>query len=322
MATRAEVRAAGVSDGQISRRVTSGRWRVPRRGLLLAPDGALVTPAAAADVALAAALASTAREVVVGHAHAARLWGLPEPRAGWGVPVLLAASGPTRSRRGVRVLTSPLADPDVVRHRLGILVTSPARTVSDCLRVLPAPDALAVADAAARLLVPAAHVAELVESFAGWRGVLQARRLAALVDGRRESPLESWSAVAFDDLDVPAPAWQVDVRDAAGFVGQADCGWACGVVGEADGRAKYVLAAAERGGADADGLAAVLAAERERERRLRQAGLDVVRWGPRDVLRRPDAEALARYLRATLAARGDVPARARVSWHTPPVGMR
>jgi hypothetical protein len=147
--------------------------------------------------------------------------------------------------------------------------------------------------------------------------VTQARRLAALVDGRRESALESWSALAFDDLELPMPVWQVDVHDGDVFVGRVDGGWPGGLVGEADGRSKYLLAAAERGGADAERLADVLADERRREARLRRAGLRVVRWGARDVLRRTDAEALASYLRSELSARSVAPLTARLTPHAP-----
>ena len=118
-----------------------------------------------------------------------------------------------------------------------------------------------------------------------------------LVDGRRETPLESWSAWAFASWDVPAPEWQVDILDDAGvFLGRADTWWADGVVGEADGRAKYALAAAERGGVTAGSLADVLHGERRREQAMRTAGADVVRWEARDVLVPDRADELARHL--------------------------
>lgn len=290
-----------MTDHQISWRATSGHWLRPRRGLFVLPGA----DAAGFDddiVRLVAALRSTRREVVVGHAHAARLWGLPEPLDGWGEPVLLTTTGPHRARNGCRIVVTPLPDDDVVAHR-GALVTSPVRTVTDCLRTLRPPDALAVADAAARLLVPAATIVEAVDGLGGWPGVVQARRLAGLVDGRRESVLESWSALAFDEQGVPMPLWQVDIGDDDGFVGRGDGWWECGVVGESDGKAKYRLRAAERGGLDAERLAAVLDEERRREERMRRSGLSVVRWGAKDVLGRAGTTALAAHLRAELAAR-------------------
>ena len=313
MVTRAGARRAGMTDHQISWRATSGAWQRPRRGVFVLP-GAGAAGLGDDVVRLVAALRSTRREVVVGHAHAAMLWGLPEPRGGWGEPVLLATTGAYRARNGCRIVVTPLADGEVVAHR-GALVTSPVRTVTDCLRTLPAPDALAVADAAARLLVPAATVVDAVDALTGWPGVVRARRLAALVDGRRESVLESWSALAFDDHGVPMPLWQVDVRDDVGLVGRGDCWWDCGVVGESDGRAKYRLRAAERGGVDAERLAQVLDEERRREERMRRSGLSVVRWGAKDVLRPSPAAALADHLRTGLAGRAGRSFTAQVAPH-------
>ncbi len=103
-----------------------------------------------------------------------------------------------------------------------------------------------------------------------------------LGDGRRESPLESWSAWAFDESGVVRPDWQVEIHDIAGiFVGRSDCWWPS-VAGEADGRSKYALAAAERIGATT--VYEVLQAERRREQRLRDAGAEVIRWSAADVL--------------------------------------
>jgi hypothetical protein len=312
LVTRADARAAGLTDRQVSHRVRRSRWQPVRRGTFLVPPRGGLSEH---DVALLAALRSTSRDVAVGHAHAARLWGLPCPLPGWGRPVLLARGGPHRDRNGVRIVVTPLPDEDVVRHPDGWLVTSPARTVTDCLRVLAAPDAIAVADAAARHLLPAREVVAAVAGLRGWPGVRQARRVAALADGRRESALESWSALAFDDLDVPQPLWQVDITDAAGFVGRGDGWWACGLVGESDGRSKYLLVARERGGADAERLAEVLHEERLREARIRRAGLTVVRWGANDVLSGSKADALAAYLRRELRARQGLSFTATITPH-------
>jgi hypothetical protein len=85
-------------------------------------------------------------------------------------------------------------------------------------------------------------------------------------------------------------------------LGRGDAWWGAGVVGEGDGRAKYRLAAAERGGIDARRLAQVLDDEREREMALRRAGARVVRWGPRDVLDPQRSTALADHLRRELTS--------------------
>ncbi|MFN0282699.1 MAG: hypothetical protein ACKVZ6_12125 [Kineosporiaceae bacterium] len=120
------------------------------------PTGLLVVPGRGRgdpeplDVQVVAAVRSTGREVVVSGAHAARIWGLPKPLSGWGRRVLLATAGPTRTTRELRIRVAPCVDGDVLRLPGGLLVTSPRRTVVDCLRTLAPPDALAVADAALR----------------------------------------------------------------------------------------------------------------------------------------------------------------------------
>jgi len=94
---------------------------------------------------ITAELTEHRRTLVLSHAHAARAWGWPVPLGGWGPLTFTDTSGPVRTGR-VRIAVAPL-DAD---ERLGrrILVTSPARTVIDCARTLPARDTLAIADAA------------------------------------------------------------------------------------------------------------------------------------------------------------------------------
>lgn len=304
--SRDAARKAGNTDRQVTARLRSGLWVAVRRGILhpsQAGDDDEVR-ALPADV-VAALLAQHSRDVVASHRSAARMHELPRPRTGWGPPTLTAPCGPTRRRNGVHVLVAPLAGTDVV-HLAGCPVTSLARTVADNLRTLPPHDALAVADAATRRGLRPADLARVLDGQRGWPGIVQARALAAMADGSRETPLESWSAWTLHRWAVPSPQWQVDVRDAEHrWLARVDCWWAVGVAGEADGRAKYALAAAERGGATATAVFDVLQAERQREQRLRATGVDVVRWGAPDVLRDRLAGELARRITIALArARG------------------
>jgi hypothetical protein len=109
---------------------------------------------------------------------------------------------------------------------------------------------------------------------AGRAGVERARRAVRLADQRSESPGESWSAVVIDDLDLPAPERQHEIRARDGMVGRSDFWWAdARVVGEFDGRVKY-------GRANPAGRAPedVLWAEKRREDRIRATAVTVVRW--------------------------------------------
>ncbi len=297
-----------MTEGQVDRRIASGEWEVVRRGWFRLAGGAVdpgrpsgADPGQAASALMAAARALPGRELVASHLSAAQVWGLSPPLDGWPEPTFTARSGATRYRGGRTVFVAPLPDEHVCsRPVLGI--TTAARTVADCLRVLPGHDGLAMLDQALRLGLTTLEQVEAVVRFqAGWQGVRTARGLLGLADHRRESALESWSAWGFDQVGVPPPAWQVNLFDAAGaFLGRVDGWWPCGVVGEADGRMKYRLEAARRGGATPEVLAGILDDERERESRIRAAGADVQRWGAVDILDRRRREALGTRLRSAL----------------------
>ncbi|MFZ0161130.1 MAG: hypothetical protein WAL50_19040 [Kineosporiaceae bacterium] len=296
--TRSAMRDEGLRDDQIDNHLRRGRWVAVRRGVL-APR---TTPRADPDVEVAAVVAALSRDVVVSHAHAARLWGLPSPLGGWPPLTVTAGGGPTRRRDGIHLVVAPCPDEDIDVDTHGLPVTTMARTVADCLRTLPPPDALAIADAALRGELSVPDLACVMARQKGWPGIVVARRVAGLADPRRESPLESWSAWSFDLFGVPQPTWQVDLRDAGGwFCGRVDGWWKEGVAGESDGKAKALLAAAERGGLDASTLAKVLDDERRREQRIRRTGCQVVRWGAGDVRRRTPSAALAAHLVHELA---------------------
>lgn len=234
------------------------------------------------------------------HLTAARLLDLPNPLGGWRRLEFTRERGSARSRPDLRISVAALGPGDVVQ--IGSLpVTSPARTVIDCLRTLPPRDGLAIADAAAHLrLVAVEELWCAMNRQYGWPGSAVARKVLELVDGRRESPLESWSAWGFEQMTLPRPDWQHDLFTPGGvFLGRCDAWWP-GVAGEADGRSKYRLAAAERGGVDADTLFAILDDERARHEGIRRAGFEVVRWGSADVLQAARLERLAGRIRAAI----------------------
>lgn len=302
---RAEAVAAGLTKDQVSRRARTGSWTRLRRGWFSQSSDLDGRRRWYAEVV--ANVAEHRRDLVLSHAHAARAWQWPVPLGGWGPISFSVTSGPTRVG-AVKILVAPLDADEYVRWGR-VFVTSAARTVIDCARTLPPRDALAIADAAlASKRVTQRSLVAALARVKGWPGAKQARHVVALADGRRESPLESWSAWTFSEQGLPSPQWQVEIADAAGLlIGRGDCWWKEGVLGEADGRAKYRTRALERGSGSVDDYEAVLHEERIRETEMRRTGLLVVRWEPRDVLVLVRAEALAAYVTTQLSAAAALP---------------
>jgi hypothetical protein len=143
-------------------------------------------------------------------------------------------------------------------------------------------------------LVTVDEVRQTLAYQSGWPYAAVAALALPLVDGRRESSLESKSAVVMHQHGLPMPEAQTVIYDGRGvFVGRVDFAWLnAGVVGEADGRIKYT-------GRDP---VAVIEAEKERQARLEALGLIVVRWGWRHLAGAPPP--LVERLREALA-RGD-----------------
>jgi hypothetical protein len=201
--------------------------------------------------------------------------------------------------------------PGDVRTRLGVPVTSPARTAADCLRHYPAEVSVPIADAAInRGLTTHAAVAAVLARQTTWPYATQGRSALNLVDGRRETWLESLSVVRLTYVHIPVAEPQVEVYDADGtFLGRVDLAWReKATVGEADGRAKYSLGdwsdlavadAAQLVDARVEAGIRVVLAEKTREDALRSVGLEVVRWTTAEILRHlPD---VARRIRAAHA---------------------
>ena len=171
-------------------------------------------------------------------------------------------------------------------------VTSPARTVVDVARHWPWRTSVPAIDAALfGGLTSLEEIADVLHFCAGWPGIGRAKRAVALSDGRAESPLESISRLVIPRLGFPRPEPQRWILDQYGRpIARCDFSWdELGVVGEADGRGKY-------GQADAYPL------EKERQERLEDLGLVVVRWGWRhawsqhEILRRKIGNGVQRAL--------------------------
>ncbi len=129
---------------------------------------------------------AVAHRGVVSHESAARLWFLETLHEPSRTHVTLRRRAHGRPPQGTVLHWTDLDDSEVRGN-----VTSPLRTVVDCARTMPFPDALAVADSALRRA--AVEPDELVRAAVAARGpgVVAARRVAALADARSANPFES-----------------------------------------------------------------------------------------------------------------------------------
>jgi very-short-patch-repair endonuclease len=125
----AQLALLGLGRRAIAHRVGQGRLHRVHRGVYLV--GHPVAPPLARETAAVLACGESA---VLSHRSAAALWELlPAPPF---VDVTVVRRNP-RAPSGVRVHRSRSLEPDQVARRLGMPLTSPARTLLDLTRVLP-----------------------------------------------------------------------------------------------------------------------------------------------------------------------------------------
>jgi hypothetical protein len=191
-----------------------------------------------------AAIARTFRSrPIFSHHSAAAIWGLPilgEPAV-----VQVSFEGPhgMAKRHGVRATRTTFEDGDVVEHA-GYLVTSLARTAVDLARSRPLAHGVAALDHAIRSgAIDRALLEDDIARRRPFVGVRRLERAHAHAHGLSESPLESVSMARFAEFGWPAPEQQVSLVAPSGKRYRVDFLWReSGVVGEADGRAKYTTA--------------------------------------------------------------------------------
>jgi hypothetical protein len=245
---------------------------------------------------------------VLSHRSAALLHGLPHP---WGAlgPVRMTVLDDDRTSREpawVQLHRGATPPEHLSPGTDGLPVTTATRTVVDCFREESLPDGVAIADGALRNDLTSVECLRAMRAFQGrWPGVTKAESGILLLDERRENWFESRSAAALWCCGIPLGVPQVVVRDEwRQFVARVDMAWAEeGVVGEADGRGKY-LGEFEDGLDDSARSAAVrVVAAGVRESRLRDLGLEVVRWEPTDIVHSPSAVA-ERWEAAAARSRG------------------
>lgn len=172
-------------------------------------------------------------------------------------------------RRGVILHRTDLAPDDVDGRR-----TSADRTLLDCLRSLPLPDALAVADSALRSGVSRAHLLAVARDARG-PGARRVREVASLADGRAANPFESALRAICLSVDGLAVVPQVAIHDPH-FLGRPDL---------VDCRLRIVL---EADSFEWHGTREALARDAHRYNALIAAGWLVLRFTWDDVMHRPD----------------------------------
>ncbi len=229
--TVAHARAQGTAASALRSRA---QWARPFRGLRAAVDATWV------DVTRARVEAAGEGVFVFGPS-ALRLWGLdlPAPYADDGL-LHLAVPRPGRAPRGEGVVgVSVGIDPVLCTWRLGIRVTTPARTWVDLARMLSVPALVAVAD---RLCLPeldACTIRELQVALGLSRRVRGAAHLRAawpLVVPGAESYPESQIRVSLETAGLPRPLVNAEIRDGRDLVARVDLLFApWGVVVEYEG---------------------------------------------------------------------------------------
>ena len=216
------------------------------------------------------ALRATARvDPVFSHESAALIHGIPVVGPWPERPHTIAAD--LGHRGSVGVSAHRPRHPWTIGRVDGYLVTTP-----DCTAInLAAARGLAAGVASLdHVLASGATTAELVGLVAEWRpfhGARRVERALSIATGLAETPLESISLVPIASAGFEAPCQQHEIV-ARGRRYRLDFFWPDhGVVGEADGRGKYLTSSD-------------LWMEKQREDALRSLGLGFARWGWDDAL--------------------------------------
>jgi hypothetical protein len=181
--TRRALEGAGIGTNVITNRVAIGRLHRHHHGVYL-----LDPPQQASRITLmTAAVEACGDGAVLSHRSAAELLELLEPHRGY-IEVTVVAHN-AGDRPGIRRHRVPLLDPEDVRTRKGVRVTSPARTVLDNARD---PDLEELIGAAfAKGLVTETQIEQAIARCPSRRGVRRLRKFLTQEGGARRT--RSWA---------------------------------------------------------------------------------------------------------------------------------
>jgi putative AbiEi antitoxin of type IV toxin-antitoxin system len=266
--------AAGYARSEIARLQRIGEWVRLRRGVYVERSVLPDDDVGRHLLTLRGALLSLGGQAAASHVTSAVLHDVALLDPDLSLVHVTRNGGPSsRVASGIRYHDAALP-PSHLTKVDGVLATSAARTALDLARNLPFDAAMVAAESALNLkLTTLAKLDEALARCVDWPGAGKARRVVAFASPYSESPGETLGRVAFDALGVPQPHQQVYIFDKHGFIARCDYFWEkFHTVGEFDGKVKYV-------GAKARDNSVLL--EKQREDRLRNAGLEVCRfeWG-------------------------------------------
>lgn len=226
--------------------------------------------------ALSSAVAAAGQPVWVAGRSARWLLNLPEARRPGDVITLTSEVGASHHSAHDGMTISPAAVPPHHRAQVhGIPTLSAPRVGVDALRTEPLAAALMIGDRALRnRSMTRGQLSGVLLDCRGWPGIVAARQRSTLLDSRRETPLESGSVAMFIEWGLPLPEPQFEVWLHGRMVGRADFAWIeHRVLGEADGRTKYVDDLPNAGPPEQR-----IWAERLRQDDFQEAEWEVVRW--------------------------------------------
>jgi hypothetical protein len=165
-------------------------------------------------------------KAALGARSAAAVWGAPAPAYSDPVTVVLSEAVQWRGPRGVRVHRARLTASDVIENGDGVRHTAPLRTAWDVALLEPTGTAVGVLDAMVSAgTIQAGELGRLLRDGVGRWGSRRVRRAFELVDGRSESPPESWVRVACALAGLPAPVPQYDVVEAGTWLARVNLAW-------------------------------------------------------------------------------------------------
>jgi very-short-patch-repair endonuclease len=177
VAARWQLLAAGVTRHQIALRLRDGRLYEVHRGVYLV--GHRISPPLAVEQA---ALLACGAMAVLSHRSAANLWSLlryPASAPAW----VTVPPGRSAHRPRIKIRRGALASGDI-RHRHGLRLTSPPRTILDLSHLLSGEELESVVtEGQYRRLASEAELRAQVDGNDGRRGVANLRRVLDLPGG-------------------------------------------------------------------------------------------------------------------------------------------